>query len=82
MNTGIEFIEVVEVRACFAHPSFRDLEIELVSPSRKTSKLLSYYDADDLIPLNGEFRFGAAKHLGENPNGLWTLRVTDKIGLR
>ena len=29
--------------------------------------------------MNGEVRFGAAKHLGENPNGLWTLRVTDKI---
>ena len=33
VNTGIEFIEFVEVRASFAHPSFRDLEIELVSPS-------------------------------------------------
>ena len=79
VNTGIEFIEFVEVRASFAHPSFRDLEIELVSSSQKTSKLLSYYDSDDLIPLNGEIRFGAAQHLGENPNGRWTLRVTDKI---
>ena len=80
MNTGIEFIEFVEVRASFAHPSLRDLEIELVSPSGKASKLLRYYDSDDLIPLNTEIRLGAAKHLGENPNGLWTLRVTDKIG--
>ncbi len=78
-NTDIEFIEFVEVRASFAHPSFRDLEIELVSPFGKTSKLVSHYDAEDLIPLNGEIRFGAAKHLGENPNGLWTLRITDKI---
>ena len=79
VNTGIEFIEFVEVRASFAHPSFRDLEIDLVSPSGTTSNLLRNYDSDDLIPLNGEVRFGAAKHLGENPNGLWTLRVTDKI---
>ena len=79
VNTGIEFIEFVEVRASFAHPSFRDLEIELVSPSGTTSNLLRNYDSDDLIPLNGEFRLGSAKHLGENPNGLWTLRVTDKI---
>ena len=79
VNTGIEFIEFVEVRASFTHPSLRDLEIELVSPSGKTSKLLRYYDSDELIPLNSEVRLGAAKHLGENPNGLWTLRVTDKI---
>ena len=79
VNTGIEFIEFVEVRASFAHPSFRDLEIELVSPSGNTSKLVRYYDPDEPIPLNGEIRFGAAKYLGENPNGLWTLRVTDKI---
>ena len=79
MNTGIEFIEFVEVRASFAHPSLRDLEIELVSPSGQTSKLLRYYDSDELIPLNSEVRLGSAKHLGENPNGLWTLRVTDKL---
>ena len=79
VNTDIEFIEFVEVRASFAHPSFRDLEIELVSPSGNTSKLVRYYDPDEPIPLNGEIRFGAAKYLGENPNGLWTLRVTDKI---
>ena len=79
VNTDIGFTEFVEIRAKFGHSSFRDLEIELVSPSGTTSKLLRYYDADDLIPLNGEIRFGAAKHLGENPNGRWTLRVTDKI---
>ena len=79
VNTGIEFIEFVEIRASFAHPSLRDLEIELVSPSGKTSKLLRYYDSDELIPLNSEVRLGAAKYLGENPNGPWTLRVADKI---
>ena len=79
MNTGIEFIEFVEVRASFAHPSLRDLEIELVPPSGQTSRLLRPYDSDEPIPLNSEIRFGAAKHLGENPNGLWTLRVTDKL---
>ena len=79
VNTGIEFIEFVEVRASFLHSSFRDLEIELVSPSGKASKLLSHYDPDDLIPLIGEIRFGSARHLGENPNGRWTLRVTDRI---
>ena len=79
VNTDIGFTEFVEIRAKFGHSSFRDLEVELLSPSGKTSKLLSYYGPDYPIPLNGEIRFGAAKHLGENPNGRWTLRITDKI---
>ena len=29
-------------------------------------------------PYTGVFRFGSARHLGENPNGVWTLRLTDK----
>ena len=79
VNTGIEFIEYVEVRASFAHPSFRDLEVELVSPSGETSRLLSYHDADAPVSVNSRVRFGAASHLGEDPNGLWTLRVADRI---
>ena len=79
VNTGIEFIEFVEVRASFAHPSFRDLEIELVSPSGQTSRLVSHYDADPLVSVNAGVRFGAANHLGADPNGPWTLRVADKI---
>ena len=27
--------------------------------------------------MDGEFRFGSARHLGEDPNGQWTLRLTD-----
>ena len=29
------------------------------------------------VRLDGEFRFGSARHLGEDPNGVWTLRLTD-----
>ncbi len=79
VNTGIEFIEFVEVRASFAHPSFRDLEIELVSPSGQTSRLVGHYDADPLVSVNTGVRFGAANHLGADPNGPWTLRVADRI---
>ena len=29
-------------------------------------------------PLNESFRFGSAKHLGEDPAGEWTLRISDR----
>lgn len=79
-DTEIEFIEFVEVRAEFTHPSFRDLEIELTSPATGNSVMLvSHFDADDPIPLNGEVRFGASRFLGGDPTGAWTLTVTDKL---
>ena len=79
LNTDIEFTEFVEIDLEFSHPSFRDLEIELVSPSGAVSTLAGSFEADELAPLFGEFRFGSAKHLGEDPNGQWTLRITDEI---
>ena len=86
VGTGIEFTEFVEVTVSFQHPSFRDLQIELESPSGNVSKLAvpfdTYSDDDpslDFVPLRGTFRFGSARHLGENPNGVWKLRVTDRI---
>ena len=79
LTTDIAFIEFVEVRTNFQHSSFRDLEIELESPAGKVSTLVGPYETDIGLPLYGEFRFGAAKHLGENPNGRWTLRVTDRV---
>ena len=81
--SDIEFIEFVEVRAKFSHPSFRDLEIELRSPASGTSvKLLSHYASDEPIPLNGIIRFGASRFLGEHPDGTWTLTLRDKLGNR
>ena len=94
LNTGIRFTEFVEVNTDFNHTSFRDMDIELVSPSGAVSKLTvpfntrhytdtyrrpdgSTYDAPYWVRLDGEFRFGSARHLGEDPNGQWTLRLTD-----
>ena len=89
IDTGIEFIEFVEINVTFQHDSFRDLEIELESPSGAVSQLtvpFDTYDDDDpdidFVPLRGSFRFGSARHLGEDPNGVWKLRVTDSISLR
>ena len=92
LNTGTRFTEFVEINTDFDHTSFRDMEIELVSPSGAVSKLAvpfntRYYYTDDIcidgepctyyVRLDGEFRFGSARHLGEDPNGVWTLRLTD-----
>ena len=94
LNTGIRFTEFVEINADFNHTSFRDMNIELVSPSGAVSKLTvpfntryytdtyrrpdgSIYDVPYFVHLDGEFRFGSARHLGEDPNGVWTLRLTD-----
>ena len=96
LNTGIRFTEFVEINTDFYHTSFRDMEIELVSPSGAVSKLAvpfntRHYYTDELfihptlgeiprtfyVQLDGEFRFGSARHLGEDPNGVWTLRLTD-----
>ena len=86
VDTGIEFTEFVEVRAAFQHGSFRDLSINLVSPSGAVSRLVESFDTfgdDDpstgFVPLHGTFRFGSARHLGEDPNGQWTLVFTDRI---
>ncbi|WP_420626623.1 S8 family serine peptidase [Candidatus Poriferisodalis sp.] len=78
----VDFTEFVEVNVDFNAPSFRNLEIKLESPSGATSVLTVQNSTDCTsnrpCPLTGVFRFGSAKHLGEDPRGTWTLRVTDK----
>ena len=88
VDTSIGFTEFVEVTLGFQHDSFRDLEVELVSPAGEVSRLsvpydtyigISFFFFDPFVPLYGTYRFGSARHLGEDPNGEWTLRVTDRI---
>ncbi len=79
MGGQLGFIEYVEAHLRFTHSSFRDLKVELVSPSGATSVLSVPHDSDDKYPLNGEFRFGTAAHLGESASGTWRIRVTDSV---
>ena len=75
VDTYVDFIEFVEINTDFNHPFFRDLTVELVSPSGTVSTLSTS------APIGGglttEFRFGSARHLGENAAGEWTLRIKD-----
>ena len=72
----VEFVEFVEVNAHFNHSNFRDLTVELVSPSGAVSTLSTA--ALKFGPLTTEFRFGSARHLGEDAAGEWTLRIKDR----
>ena len=83
LDSHVEFIEYIHVDTNFSHTSFRDLDIELESPSGKVSKLVPFFDADAFgpmipqIPWSSSFRFGSAKHLGETAEGTWILSITD-----
>ena len=71
----VDFIEFVEIKTDFNHPFFRDLSVELVSPSGAVSTLSP--SAGIGGALTTEFRFGSARHLGEDAAGEWTLRIQD-----
>ena len=76
----VEFIEFIEVEVTMAHSSVRDLRIVLESPSGAVSVLSTAVILDHQSPVfDGSFRFGSARHLGEDPGGTWTLRVTDRL---
>ena len=75
VGTYVEFVEFVEVNAHFNHSYFRDLVVELVSPSGAVSTLST--SAPIRGALTTKFRFGSARHLGEDAAGEWTLRIKD-----
>ena len=73
------FTEHVQITVDFDHPSFRDLDLELVSPAGTVS-VLSYPDPHNIYlgeALTERFRFASTKNLGENPVGVWQLRIAD-----
>ena len=87
VDNYVGFVEFVAVEIDIEHDSFRNLEIELVSPSGEVSRLArkgqghiphqgSFLTVQ--TPINGTLDLAAAKHLGEDPAGNWTLRITDR----
>ena len=91
MGSQVQFTEFVSIRPSLTATAFRDLEIELVSPSGKVSVLSPHHlvgpgecqSLFGILPgkcnLDGFVRLGSAKHLGEDPAGVWTLRITDHV---
>ena len=76
---AVSFIEHVEVTMDVATDDFRDLDIKLVSPSGKISKLSVPHQCDpvygDNCDVNGQVVMSSTRHLGENSKGTWTLRI-------
>ena len=84
LGSEVEFTEFVEINADFEHQYFRDLQVELVSPAGTVSVLSVPYSVapgeyHPAVRLFQSFRFGSARHLGENPAGTWTLRISDRV---
>ena len=73
LSDAIEFVEHVEIDAHFDHPAFRNLQVDLVSPSGAVSALTPF--ALTCCPLTTPFTFATSKHLGEQAEGTWTLRT-------
>ena len=91
VGPDVEFTEFVGINVEFvAVPSaddvraFRELEFVLESPSGAVSVLapaindIAICGVGDPCGLERAFRFGSAKHLGEDPEGAWKLRITDR----
>ena len=86
LDPYVGFIEYIEVKVTFDHPSARDLQIQLRSPSGAVSTLAYAATRNQFRFLPGQpvefpdaFRFGSARHVGENAAGAWTLTVTDRL---
>ena len=73
----VDFVEFVEVNARFNHSNFRDLTVDLVSPAGAVSTLSP--STPIVGALTTKFRFGSARHLGEDAAGKWTLRIKDAL---
>ena len=74
---SVDFVEFVEVNTDFEAPAFRDLTVKLVSPSGAVSTLAVPKPEGERVGLEEVFRFGSARHLGEDPAGTWTLEISD-----
>ena len=88
----VEFTEFVEVNLEFVAvssgldvPQFRELDVTLESPSGAVSVLAPAVtdgvtcSVEGSCGLEGGLRLGSARHLGENPEGAWKLRVFDRV---
>ena len=81
IQSDINYIEYVDATIDFYIFRLSSLSIELISPSGAISKLAEPtnrgFNNSDVARL---WRFGSAKHLGENPSGTWRLRLENTRG--
>ncbi|XP_065649727.1 PC3-like endoprotease variant B isoform X2 [Hydra vulgaris] len=70
-------LEHVILTVSFVHRRRGDVSIDLVSPNGTKSEMLSPRRYDDSDEGLDEWNFMTVYNWGENPNGVWLLRVTD-----
>ena len=76
-------IEYVEVYLTTSHLWWPDLQVELTSPEAPSGAVSVLAEATDTTPIGDGFndwRFGTARSFGEQSQGTWTLRVSDRFG--
>lgn len=71
-------VEHVEVEINITHPRRGDVVVKLVSPSGMVSELLPM--SNDTNADFSHWRLRSVAHWGENPNGLWKIRIQDGRG--
>lgn len=77
VNSNIKSLEHVVLKFSAIHSSRGNLDVTLVSPKGTSSKLaLQRGDSEDNYDA---WPFMTVRNWGEDPNGTWTLKVTDKI---
>ena len=86
LNATLDFIEYIDISITMIGEDYGELQINLTSPAGKTSFLavphgclviMSYQDCVFDVPTAAYF--GSARHLGESPDGDWTLEVMDEV---
>ena len=78
--SAIDFIEHVDATIDFAINNYKNLSIELISPSGTISTLADASMKGRSRGANSLWRFGSSRHLGEDPEGTWKLRVKHARG--
>ncbi|TGL65649.1 S8 family serine peptidase [Leptospira jelokensis] len=93
VSSSINYIEYVDVEITTGHTYFPELGIVVTSPTGAIQSVLAEphacanpatnsgcsFGSTTIASMTGSstYRFGIARLLGENPNGMWTIRVYD-----
>ena len=77
-DTSLSFTEFVEIELNFSHTYLPDLNIQITSPDGTVSQLTEI-DSNSFGYTDKTHRFGSARHLGEDPAGEWTLKISDTV---
>ena len=87
LNDTLDFIEYVDIDINMGGKDHGDLQINLTSLANKTSILAEQHNCFNSMMVvikcvfgqSTKASFGSARHLGESPDGYWTLKVIDGV---